>query len=461
MVPEVSFRGQPQDPDDRAGMVLERLLHDPHIDRISLVVAWARYRGLARIEQALQKFAHRGSSRIIVGIDEGGATKPGLIAAMELFDESFVFHERAAGTFHPKFCLAEGSSKAVLLVGSSNATPGGLFLNHEASLEATFDLPAEEQAAALGAARGYIETLLGDAEVCLPLSAVLIDELVNDPRVRVAPDERNRPRKVVLPAGAEDEDLDAGGTDEDEDEAVPLFGKSRHPRLAVPALSEDAKRRLAGFEEEEPTDGSDSPDAGSGGGTGSGGGLDGGMGSAAGGGAGAGGGTGSGAGGRAGAGAGGGAAGGIARTGGGVGPNVTVAFQWDKVLPAGDAQQQANPNTNPTGNLRLTRADHDIDWRTWFRNDLFQPAGWSSTTDAQGQVVEEVHVPMEVVIKGVPHGTMEFRITHAKHRESGQSNHTTVLHWGPLIPVLKATDYTGSTVYLTRFSNGDYRLEIG
>jgi len=53
-----------------------------------------------------------------------------------------------------------------------------------------------------------------------------------------------------------------------------------------------------------------------------------------------------------------------------------------------------------------------------------------------------------------------LKVDHAPHRESGQSNHASVLHWGPLAPVLRETNYSGYTLTLERLADDSYRLDI-
>jgi hypothetical protein len=50
--------------------------------------------------------------------------------------------------------------------------------------------------------------------------------------------------------------------------------------------------------------------------------------------------------------------------------------------------------------------------------------------------------------------------THAPHRESDQKNHLAVLHWGPLLPLLRETDYTKATVTIRRMPDGCYELDL-
>ncbi len=69
-------------------------------------------------------------------------------------------------------------------------------------------------------------------------------------------------------------------------------------------------------------------------------------------------------------------------------------------------------------------------------------------------------VPMDVTVAGAHLGTIDLRIDHAPHREAGQGNVPTILHWGTnLGALLKATNYTGRTVELSRSPAG-FKLEI-
>jgi hypothetical protein len=393
------------------------------------VVAWVRYRGLGRLREELGAFSARGGeSRIILGIDEGGATRPGLLGALRSFTEAYVFHDRSGGTFHPKIYLAEGDTKAVLRVGSSNLTPGGLFFNDEASLEIEFDLPADANEAALVGVHEYIDHLLGDGEACKPLSEELIEQLVEDPRYRVSGTERRTRRTdVPLPPGAEEEDVTADDEGEEpaEEGVPPLFGTSTRHRSSIPGLSAGARAELAELEKEEdgatagtppvaPPPQPPAPPAAA-----------------------------------------------TPPSPGTPPGGPTIVESWSKELSRADAQQPTSPGTNPTGVLRLSKAGHDINWRTWFRQLLYGSATWAATTDSHGNPTETATIPMEVSILGVSHGAVNVRVDHAPHREAGQHNVPTILHWGTTLgAILRATDYTGRKVSLSWMSDGSYRLEI-
>jgi HKD family nuclease len=418
MSPTVRFRSQPSDDDQSVGEFLREVLTDPTIDSLDVVAAWVRFRGIGRLRPELEDFRARGRSRIIVGIDEDGATRPGLIGALRAFSEAYVYHAPARGTFHPKLYLASGASKARLLVGSSNFTPGGLFFNDEVSLEAEFELPGEDTEEALLRSRAYIADLLGDESVCQRLTEGLVEQMAADPRCRVAASERRtRPAYQETPEGADGDDVDEDAGEEVAALPAPLFGASQRARPQVPPLSAEARAELAELEGPAAPPATQPP--------------------------------------------------GPATQLPGPASGPTVVESWSKVLARGDAQQPANPATNPTGVLRLNQAGHHdstgqlINHLTWFRTVLFSTAAWTPSIDAHGNPIELASVPMDVVVRNVPLGTMSFVVDHGPHREAGQGNVPTILHWGTLLPTLRAADHHGDRVTISRFSDGSYRLEIG
>jgi hypothetical protein len=93
---------QPFEDDLSLYRVLELVLADDRFSRLTVVVAWAKESGLRRIRPLLSAFRDRGgTARIILGIDEGGASVEGLRNAISDFDEATVLHD-ASGTFHRK-----------------------------------------------------------------------------------------------------------------------------------------------------------------------------------------------------------------------------------------------------------------------------------------------------------------------------------------------------------------------
>ncbi len=140
-------------------------------------------------------------------------------------------------------------------------------------------------------------------------------------------------------------------------------------------------------------------------------------------------------------------------------PPPTITARWFKRLDQSGAQQPPNVGTNPTGVLRLTKSVFPIDWRTYFRQQFFGSGNWRRTR-VSGQPADEAVVPFEVTIDGRYLGTRRLTVSHAPHREAGQANVTTVLHWDDLMPTLRAKDYTGYWVVLARTDDGRFQLSV-
>src|SRR5207247_809469 len=119
-----------------------------------------------------------------------------------------------------------------------------------------------------------------------------------------------------------------------------------------------------------------------------------------------------------------------------------VVHRWSKTLSASDAQRKGAGNQR--GAVTLVQGDYRglIDQRTYFRNVLFQMAGWSPTTTATGLPMDKAIIPMDTTVGGVDMGVLDFEVTYAANRESAQNNYTSTLHLEPLTPVFQRQNMT-------------------
>lgn len=142
-------------------------------------------------------------------------------------------------------------------------------------------------------------------------------------------------------------------------------------------------------------------------------------------------------------------------------PNPTTRVAgWGKKLPKSDAQRKAVGNQS--GAIALTQGDlaGQIDQTTYFRQDLFGAETWQPDTANTGQPKEVATVPMHVTIDLMYHGALDFRISNASNRESGQNNYTAQLHLEPISSVFRQTDMTGKHLEIEHYSDGSYWLTI-
>lgn len=394
MTPQIFFRSQPFAGSPDSGSLLGEALANPTIEKVTFVVAWARYGGLARLESEINAFRARGGFlRIILGVDLDAATVPGLLLAGKLSDEAYVFHDQGGGTFHPKVYLAEGSEEAVLLVGSSNLTAGGLYGNFESSLEARFALPEDAGEPALLDARTFIESLVRDFEACKPLDANLIAAMLLDNRLKVSRTEGNTTKRSA----------DTRGTD-------PVFGRSALRTVSMPRLrrapgsdsdkiGEAEQGELGEREpaEAEPVASDDSQSV---------------------------------------------------ERDRRKGPG--IVRRWFKAnLKKSDSQQL--PTSSPSAALTLVQAGHSLDRQTYFRDEFFGDLEWS---ESGGKQVAEIVA--QVTVGGEFKGEKNMLVVHDPAFDSEQNNRTTLLRWGEFQTYLRDNDLTGTTVSLERTSDGHF-----
>ncbi len=194
---EVRLLNQPLGGEHQLGTVLSACLRSGEFGCFRIAVAWAKRSGLSRIADDLRFFSEAGGDSVaIIGIDEGGATVEGLALALELFRETWVFHD-GARTFHPKLYYLEGSNSATLIGGSGNLTRGGLFTNFEAALSLHLDLNEAPDEVVAAASRQYFAALLSLRDNVRLLSPELLERLAAAPQYRVLSEETQNRRRTA------------------------------------------------------------------------------------------------------------------------------------------------------------------------------------------------------------------------------------------------------------------------
>jgi len=128
-------QGLDNESQNAAGSKLIQYLNDDEFNSFFAISAFASAAGIkglsSHINNAKKKF---DNISIIVGIDQNGTSKEALEEIAELDINGFIYYQLEAPIFHPKIYLFEGSTRTVLIIGSSNLTSKGLFNNVEGSL---------------------------------------------------------------------------------------------------------------------------------------------------------------------------------------------------------------------------------------------------------------------------------------------------------------------------------------
>lgn len=140
------------------------------------LVAFAKNSGVLRLKDNFNAFRKRGGKiHAYVGIDLGGTSYEALTCLLHVTDNLGVVHFENSQTFHPKIYYFSGPTKNALIVGSSNLTSGGLWINCESSI-IIYDLSHADQ----NLIQDQIAKLNELAEGCHLISTQAdIDELLN------------------------------------------------------------------------------------------------------------------------------------------------------------------------------------------------------------------------------------------------------------------------------------------
>jgi len=124
------------------GTEISKSLRSGKYSDFKVAVAYARDSAISRIYNDLTEFAKNGGkTSVIAGIDQGNTSYQALVN-MKTFakDSLYIHHDRNINiTFHPKVYLFGNQETEKIIVGSSNFTAGGFFLNYEANIEVTLD----------------------------------------------------------------------------------------------------------------------------------------------------------------------------------------------------------------------------------------------------------------------------------------------------------------------------------
>ena len=125
-----------------AGEAITKALKNGEYSDFKVAVAYTRNSGVSRIYNELADFTKKGGkTSIITGIDQSNTSYQALFN-LKVFtkDNLFIHHDKNFDvTFHPKIYMFGNDQIERIIVGSSNLTAGGLYLNYEANIDAVLD----------------------------------------------------------------------------------------------------------------------------------------------------------------------------------------------------------------------------------------------------------------------------------------------------------------------------------
>lgn len=406
MTINVLTQGLTTDIDRSVGVALIKFLDSTDYRSFTFISAFASESGINGLSGYIEKAKKNYESlNIIVGVDQKGTSREALEALLKLNINTLIFHQRAFSIFHPKIYLFEGERRSQLIVGSSNLTTQGLFVNVEASihLELNHDIPAELQV--IEDLKTRFAELFDFTDPNLqPITSELIEQFVAE-KIIPTEAERREIREKINELEAQDGD----------GEPVELIIRRLFPKRELPTAPKEFRSKKASrLPLPAGKVGKISPE--------------------------------------------------VAVVELATQEEFTLVWRRRR-LPASSVEIAGTENTNPTGGLRLVQDKFVVDGAiisqtTYFRSSVFGDLPWA--IEKTVPLVEKAIGKFYVSVLGEDLGMVPLEIRHKPSGEAGQHNYTTSISWGGLSKTIREKVLTGRALNLYRSegANDTFKIEI-
>jgi HKD family nuclease len=128
--------------ENSTGIEISTTLRSQRYSKFKFAVAYARNSGVGRIYNDLARFTDNGGeTHAIIGIDQFNTSYQALINLRSITNNRLYIHNdrNPVITFHPKIYLFGNREVEKVIIGSSNLTAGGFYLNLEVNVGITLD----------------------------------------------------------------------------------------------------------------------------------------------------------------------------------------------------------------------------------------------------------------------------------------------------------------------------------
>lgn len=176
---ELLYQGFNPNLDKSIGAKIFSVLESEPIDRLTILTAFSADSIIKKLFAFLEvRKINIPLIRIITGIDQKGTSKEALESLKQLENiEARVFFSSTHNIFHPKIYLFETPNKTFLIIGSSNFTQQGLFLNIETAFFLEIENNIPEDIDIVQQLKDYFSIIESDED---PNLYVLNSELISD-----------------------------------------------------------------------------------------------------------------------------------------------------------------------------------------------------------------------------------------------------------------------------------------
>lgn len=227
--------------ENTTGEELSKALKSKKYSDFRMAVAYSRNSGVNRIYNELATFAASGGkTSIIAGIDQRNTSYQALVNLKPFTkDNLYIHHDNNFDiTFHPKVYLFGNDEIEKVIIGSSNFTAGGLFLNYEANIDVTLDNSANAKNFQKQV-NDYWDTLLHD-ENTQKCELSFLDTLLAGGFL--ADERKQKPFKEIIAKIS----YDLPFKSKKKVRRMPIVEKT--PEIQLPVLKESFAMTLSGFD---------------------------------------------------------------------------------------------------------------------------------------------------------------------------------------------------------------------
>lgn len=380
---------QPKDSNigDRLKELLEKTEED-RFDNFYIMVAYVKRSGVSRLKPSILTFKGNGGQvKSIAGIDQKTSSKQGIKMLFELSDDMYIYYNRRlTSTFHPKVYIFEKiDQKAVVFIGSSNLTCGGLYTNYEMNSVLELDLTQETDREKFTEIKEFFNSYCNTSlDCCKQVSEELIQTLID--RDKLNDEDTNSIARVAVNANEEDT------------EGEPLFGTENFtaPIVEVESVAESeiqSSTTSTSTTTSQSTNIQAQPPPNI-------------------------------------------QKGDLVWKKHLTSSDVLYAQTTSTNVTGGLRLTQARWNVN----------GRRIDQTTYFKDVVFGNCNWSVFRQTPFQEVTDVLFNINIL--GQSHGQHRLRIRHKPSGESRQNNYTTLISWGSISQIISAQNLTGKDLFL-------------
>ena len=390
--------------ENSVGTAMVTYLSSSDYKRFTCISAFASESGVNGLTQYIEKAKEIYESlNIIVGVDLKGTSKEALEALLGLGINTLIFYQPGFSIFHPKIYLFEGEHRSQLIVGSSNLTTQGLFVNVEAAIhvELNHDLVQDQQL--IANLKTSFAGLFDFTDPNLqPISQALIQQFVAE---------------KIVPTEAERKEIQdkVNELEEQSNEPVERIIRTLFPKRQLPSAPKEFRRKRVKKTTVSKSEHIDSPSD---------------------------------------------------NTAEQITEKIEdedFTLVWEMPnIPGSSVQATKSATTNPTGMLRLVQAGFQsngivIDHTSYFRAKVFNSLSWVSKTAKTEIAIGRFR--MSIIGKSIGEHPLEIR--HKPSGESNQGNYTTGISWGRHVgKIIQASTLAGRTIRLYRSNRSDNIFKI-